>query len=111
MSRINEMLAVIKAHGNIPLAEVLVAETLRFGRNTTLIIVTPATDLEWVAAARHLLNRGVRVTAVLIDPGSFGTPFNSLEAEIELTASHVPHYIVRQDDPLEQALANGRFAR
>ena len=111
MSRINEMLAVIQAYGSIPLAEVLAAETLRFGRNTTLIVITPATDPEWVAAARHLINRGVRVTAVVIDPGSFEAPYNSLEAEIELTASHIPHYVVREGEPLESSLSNGRTRR
>jgi uncharacterized protein (DUF58 family) len=111
MSRINEMLAVIQAYGTIPLAEVLAAETLRFGRNTTLIIITPATNREWVAAARHLINRGVRVTAVVLDPGSFGAPYNSLEVEIELTASHIPHYVIREGEKLEESLANGRTGR
>lgn len=108
LTRIYEMLAVIQAFGTIPLAEVLAAETMRLSRNTTVIIITPATDTEWVAAARHMTARGVRVTAVLIDPGSFGMPYTSLEAQIELTASHVPHYVVHKGDPLEQALANVR---
>lgn len=111
MSRINEILAVVQAHGTIPLAEVLAAETARFNRNTTLIIITPAIDAEWVAAARHLTTRGVRVSAILLDPGSFGMPYSSLDVEIELTASHIPHYIVRAGVPLEQALANGREMR
>ncbi|HXV44727.1 MAG TPA: DUF58 domain-containing protein [Anaerolineae bacterium] len=111
LTRIYEMLAVTQAHGLIPLAEVLAAEALRFSRNTTVIIVTPAIDPEWVAATRHLIDRGVRTTAIVIDPGSFGMPYNALETEIELTASYVPHYIVRQDDPLDQALANARSTR
>lgn len=108
LTRIYEMLAVVQAHGHIPLAEVLATETMRFSRNTTVIVVTPSIDLEWVAAARHLVNRGVRVTAVVIDPGSFGMPYDSLELEVELTAHYIPHYIVRQDVPLAQALANTR---
>ena len=111
LTRIYEMLAVTQAHGSIPLPEVLAAETMRLTRNTTVIIVTSAIDPEWVAAARNLFTRGVKVTAVLIDPGSFDMPYNSLEAEIELTASHVPHYVVRQGDRLEQALANVRSSR
>jgi uncharacterized protein (DUF58 family) len=106
LTRIYEMLAVTQAHGNIPLAEVLAAETTHLNRNTTAIIITAATDPDWIAAARHLTARGVRVTAVLIDPGSFDMPYNSLETEIELAASHIPHYVVRQGDRLEMALAN-----
>ena len=111
LTRIYEMLAVTQAQGSIPLVEVLAAEAMRLSRNTTVLIVTPAIDPEWVAAARHLIDRGVRATAIVIDPGSFGMPYSSLETEIELTASYVPHYVVHQDDPLEQALANTRSAR
>lgn len=108
LTRIYEMLAVTQAHGAIPLAEVLAAETMHLSRNTTAIIITPAIDVEWVAAARHLVARGVRVTAVLIDPGSFGMPYNAFETEIELTASHIPHYVVHKGDRLELVLANSR---
>jgi uncharacterized protein (DUF58 family) len=108
LTRIYEMLAVSQAHGTIPLAEVLAAETMHLSRNTTAIIITPAIDAEWVAATRHLLARGIRATAVLIDPGSFGMPYNSIETEIELTASHIPYYVVHEGDKLELALANSR---
>jgi hypothetical protein len=102
---------VTQAHGAISLAEVLAAETLRLSRNTTVMIVTSAIDLEWVSATRHLVDRGIRATAIVIDPGSFGMPYSSLETEIELTASYIPHYVVHQGVPLDQALANARSTR
>lgn len=108
LTRIYEMLAVAQANGTIPMAEVLAAETMHLSRNTTAIIVTPSTEIDWVNVARNLNNRGVKVTAVLLDPGTFGVAYNSLDVEIELTASHVPHYVVRNGDRLEQALANVR---
>jgi len=110
LTRIYEMLAVAQAHGTIPLSEVLAAETMGISRNTTVIVVTPSIEVDWVAAARNLNARGVRVTAVVVDPGSFDMPFNTLETEIELTASHIPHYMVRKGDRLENALANVRAA-
>jgi uncharacterized protein (DUF58 family) len=111
LTRIYEMLAVAQAHGSIPLAQVLAAETLRFSRNITLIIITATTEPEWVSVAHHLVSRGVRVTAVIIDPASFGAPENSMDVEIELTASHIPHYVVRLEHPLEEALASSRSYR
>lgn len=111
LTRIYEMLAVTQAHGSIPLAEVLTAETLRLSRNTTVLIVTPAVDSDWVAATRHLIDRGVRATAIVVDPGSFGMPYNSVELEIELTANYIPHYIVHQGDSLEQTLSNHHSTR
>lgn len=111
LTRIYEMLAVTQAEGTISLGQVLAAETLALSRNTTVLIVTPSVDLDWVAAARNLSSRGVRVTAIVIDPGSFDMPYNSVEVEIELTASHIPHYVVHNGDRLEQALTNVRSAR
>ncbi len=111
LSRIYEMLAVTQARGTIPLAEVLAAETLRFSRNVTLIIITASTAPEWGGIAHHLASRGVRVTAVIIDPNSFDANFaTSTNVEIELTASHIPHYVVREGDKLEHALANTQTA-
>lgn len=111
LTRIYEMLAVTQAGGTIPLAEILAAESMYFSRNTTVVIITPATDAAWVIGARNLNNRGVKATAVLIDPGSFDAPADSLDTEIELTASHIPHYVVRCGDPLEDVLANVRSFR
>ena len=108
LTRIYEMLAVTQATGTIPLAEVLAAETLQFSRSTTVIVITPSTDADWIAATRNLTNRGIKPTAVLIDPASFEAEANTIEAEIELTASHIPHYILRQGDRLEDALGNAR---
>lgn len=108
LTRIYETLAVTQAKGVIPLAEVLIAETMQFSRNTTVIIITPSTTSDWIAATRDLANRGIKPTAVLIDPASFDAEADTLETEIELTASHIPHYIVRQGDRLEDALANAR---
>ncbi len=108
LTRIYEMLAVTQANGSIPLAEVLAAETMRLSRNTTLVVISPSVELDWVVAARNLSNRGIKVTGVLIDPGSFGMPYNSLEAEVELTASHIPHYVVHYGDVLPEALGSGR---
>ncbi len=111
LTRIYEMLAVTQANGNIPLAEVLAAETMRLSRNTTVIIVTSSTELDWVAAARNLNSRGVRVTVVLINPGSFGVPYNTLDVELELTTNHIPHYVINHGDKLEMALSNSRAGK
>ncbi|MFQ5614710.1 MAG: DUF58 domain-containing protein [Anaerolineae bacterium] len=105
-ARIMEMLAVTHAGGRIPLAEVIAAEGARFSRNTTAIIITPSLDPSWVAATRHLLSRGVRATAVMIDPAGFGGPDGADEMIVELRTNHVPTYVVHEGDPLDAALAN-----
>jgi uncharacterized protein (DUF58 family) len=110
-ARILGMLAVAHAEGTIPLSQVLAAETVHFTRDTTAIIVTPSTDPEWVVAARHLVTRGVRCVAVVVDPAGFLQEASTGRYErvtrrvvADLVASQIATYVVRYGDPLELAL-------
>jgi uncharacterized protein (DUF58 family) len=112
LARILEMLAVARAEGNIPLGQMLAAETVHFTRDTTALIVTSSTDLEWVVAARHLVTRGVRCVAVVVDPAGFLQESSTGRYErvtrrivTDLVASQIPTYVVRYGDPLELALS------
>lgn len=103
--RLLEVMAVTHPHGTVSLEQVLIAEGTRFNRNTTLMIITPSVRGAWVAAARHLAGRGVKVTAIVIDPNSFGMPYDSDQVISELAASHIPHFLVKQGDELPSVLA------
>jgi uncharacterized protein (DUF58 family) len=100
-----EALAVLRAHGRRPLAEVLLAESLRFGRNTTLVVITPALDEEWVAGLQELRYRGTRAAAILLDQASFGGRAGADMLQGRLQALHVPCSMLRQGQPLAEALA------
>jgi uncharacterized protein (DUF58 family) len=102
--KILEALAVLRAHGAQPLAEVLAAEATRFGRNCTLVIVTPSLDERWVVSLQHLLLRGVRAVVVLIDPQSFGGWRDSLTIQSRLAELRVPTYVYAQGQSLADAL-------
>jgi uncharacterized protein (DUF58 family) len=104
--KILEALAVMRAHGAQPLAEVLAAESVRFGRNCTLVIVTPSLDERWVASLQHLLYRGVRAVVVLVDPQSFGGWHDTLAIQARLAELRVPTYPYKQGQSLESALAH-----
>jgi uncharacterized protein (DUF58 family) len=102
--KILEALAVLRAHGAQPLAEVLAAEATRFGRNCTLVIVTPSLDERWVVSLQHLLLRGVRAVVVMIDPQSFGGWRDSLAIQGRLAELRVPTYVYAQGESLADAL-------
>ncbi|WP_129630376.1 DUF58 domain-containing protein [Candidatus Oscillochloris fontis] len=102
--KILEALAVLRAHGSQSLAEVLIAESQRFGRNSTLLIITSALDERWVVALQQHLMRGVRAAVIFVDPQSFGgmqdvNPILRRVAELNL-----PLYRVRQGESLALAL-------
>jgi uncharacterized protein (DUF58 family) len=112
LGRLLAMLAVARAEGSIPLAQVLAAETVLFTRDTTAIAITSSTDTDWVVGLRHLATRGIRPVAVVIDPVSFledasPGPYEVAAGQVlaDLAASRIPSYLVRYGDPLEVALS------
>jgi uncharacterized protein (DUF58 family) len=102
--KILEALAVLRAHGAQPLAEVLAAESVRFGRNCTLVIITASLDERWIVSLQHLLYRGVRAVVVLVDPQSFGGWRDSLTIQGRLAELRVPTYVFAQGQSLADAL-------
>ena len=105
MTRVLETLATVRAVGDAPLGNILYEEPRRFGRHTTLVIVTSSTDDSWLTAIQSLTQRGVRAATVLIDPSSFGGGSSPLMMYGELTASDIPTYVVRRGDDLGLALS------
>jgi uncharacterized protein (DUF58 family) len=105
LTKILETLAVIRAEGYIPLAEIVTAEGAHLRRNATAIIVTSTDQPYWIAAARDISQRGVKVVTVLIDPHSFGYPRSNQDLVTELAISGIPTYYVREGDDLTLALA------
>jgi uncharacterized protein (DUF58 family) len=118
LARLLGMLAVAQPEGDIPLAQVLAAETVHFTRDTTAVVVTPSIDSGWVVALRHLATRGIRPIAVVIEPSSFlgesaaGHYERAAQAALaDLIASQIPTYLVRYGAPLEVALSEVNVQR
>jgi uncharacterized protein (DUF58 family) len=106
MTRIMESLAMATAIGDAPLGGILMEEQRRFGRHTTLIVVTPSTEDHWLTPVQSLTQRGVRACAVLVDPTTFAKGAESpLLLFSELTASDILTYVVRKGDDLSLALS------
>ena len=103
-TRILEALAPARAQGRAPLARALQEEGRRFGRHTTLVVVTPSTDEGWVEALQSLVQEGTRIAVVLLDAGSFGGAEGTLLPLSTLVASDILTYVVRRGDDLSLAL-------
>lgn len=104
LSKILETLAVLRAQGNVPIAEILASEGTRFGRNTTLIVITPSFDTHWVVALRDLNRRGIRGVGVVLDPNSFGKERNIGQILDGLSANGLLSYRVREGDAIADVL-------
>jgi uncharacterized protein (DUF58 family) len=106
--RILEVLALVTASSTLPLSAMLSAETSRFARSSTLIVVTPSTAESWARFCQALGGRGVHTTAVLIEAATFGQAPLTLLLVSSLAAAHVPTYLVKRGDRLENALSSPR---
>ena len=106
-TRILEALALSRAVGDLPLATLVTEEGKRFGRHTTVVVITPSTSEDWVGSLQFLAERGVKVAAVLLEPSTFGGSENALMVFGALAASDVYTYLVRRSDDLISALALG----
>jgi len=98
--RLLESLAVVRAEGRVPLAEVIAAERSQLGGGSTAIVVTPSTEGSWVGSARDLKRKGIDIVAVHVEPSGFGDAPDSLEVMASLAASGIPAYLVKNEVPL-----------
>ncbi|MBI4233221.1 MAG: DUF58 domain-containing protein [Chloroflexi bacterium] len=101
-----ENLALMRAEGTMPLGEVIASEGGRFNRFTTLVVITPSLDLDWVGGVESLAKRRVRVIAILVDPTSFDRSGSATRVLERLAEGGVTTYLVRQGDVLAQVLAH-----
>ncbi|WP_420631602.1 DUF58 domain-containing protein [Candidatus Leptofilum sp.] len=108
MNRILETLSVLRAEGEIPISDMLHAESHLFPRGTTVIVITPTTHEKWPTAARQLARRGLRVVSVLINPASFGGVRGSDGVFSMLQASGMVAYMVNSEDDLTTVLSQSQ---
>jgi uncharacterized protein (DUF58 family) len=104
MTRLLEVLAVLRAQGRMRFADLLALEGARLGRNHTLVAITPSAELEHIKVMREMKRRGLRVIAVIVDANTFGGRADTPRAAVELLASGVPTYVVQEGDELQVVL-------
>jgi uncharacterized protein (DUF58 family) len=106
-TRILEALALATAEGDVPIGTLVQEESKRFGRHTTVVVITPSTREDWVSSLQFIAEQGVKVGAVLLDAETFGGKDSSLLVFGTLAASDVYTYLVRHSDDLITSLAMG----
>lgn len=109
LTKVLETLAVLHPEGVIPMHELIRAEAQQLPRGTTVILITPSSELKWALTARQMERAGLRVVAIVIDGATFGGRSGAEELVAQLAGSGTLTYLVRRDDHLEQALSRQHF--
>jgi uncharacterized protein (DUF58 family) len=105
LTKILETLAFTRVTGTSSFGHLVSLEGSHLGQGTTVVLVTPSTREDWVLGAQALLQRGLRVIAVLIDAESFGGRPGARLTAARLGALNIPTYIVAEGDDLRAALS------
>lgn len=104
MTKILEALAVIHADGTMTFDQLLSLEGDQLTKGTMVVAISPSTRETWVSAAQRLLQRGLRIVAIIIDSETFGgRPGAQLTAQ-RLQALSIPTYMVQKDSDLRVVL-------
>jgi len=113
LNKILEALAVVRAEGRISLAQVLATEGQTFGRNVTVVVVTPSVWQDWLSIMRDMARRSLQPVAAIIEAQTFGGTVSSDGVKASLISSNVPIYSVKHGDDLgfalSQAFEPGKF--
>lgn len=110
LTKVLETLAVLRGQGDVPLPEMIRAEAQQLARGTSVIIVTPSNDVQWLYSARQMERAGLRVVAVIIDSGTFGGGNEAAGMAAQLAGAGTMTYLVKNNEPVEQALSR-QFAQ
>lgn len=108
--RIMQTLALVKAEGRSPLAEVLENGRKHGLDQSSVVVITPSIDPRWPESASWLFHHGAQVTTVLLDPSSFGGTGEIEPVGNRLAAGGVRTYAIRRDQPLAEAMARPMYA-
>jgi uncharacterized protein (DUF58 family) len=102
--RISAALAAVKASGNTPLEEVLASQSGRFDLDTLIIIISPSWSERLVSSLLQLKSQQGVVTAILLDPETFGAERSQKHTAHTLALNGVQVYVVRKGDNIAAAL-------
>lgn len=105
LTKIMETLAVIRATGTIPIAQIIAAEGKSLGRNTSVVVITPSDDMQWVSSLRDLRRRGIYGLGIVLDTPTFGRQANTGAILAALSQSGIHSYRVQEGAPLAAALS------
>lgn len=86
-------LATLKP-GSLPLADLLERAAPTLGHSTSLIVITPSINADWLTALTTLIWRGITPTVLLMDPASFGSTDHADALSNVLAQMGIPRFVL-----------------
>ena len=106
LGKILEALALLRMNGDIPLRGLIETQVKHIARGSTVVVITPSPFRETSLIFDHLLRRGVRPIAVLINGKTFGAEYGNELLVEQVKAMGVPVKLVNSDVELSVSLSS-----
>ncbi len=97
-------LALVRARGNVPVEYLLNTNLDQFGTKSTVIVITPSTDLKLVNSFHQIVGRELMAIAIVVDPVSFGGTVSATPLARRLITHGTTVYLVKSSERLATAL-------
>lgn len=107
LGKVLEVLAPLRAAGDLSISALVTAHAQHIPRGSTVIVITPSVEGEVALAADLLSQRGLRPVVVLLDAASFGGSQGTKDLAMSLTALDVPVWEIKNGEDLETTLSRG----
>lgn len=107
LGKILEMLAPLRASGDLSISALVTAHAQHIPRGSTVIVITPSVEREVALAADLLSQRGLRPVVVLLNAASFGGSKGTEDLAMSLSALDIPVWEIRSGEDLETTLERG----
>lgn len=105
LGKIMEILALLRADGELPYAGFVSGQARHITRGSTVVLITPSPSQDIGLLVDQLLRLGLRPIALLLDAESFGGPRGSKKLGAELKALGVPHLLISEGEDLVAAFS------
>ncbi len=102
--RISQSLSAIEPSGVVPVSALITSQEERIDKGSAVIVISAAGIPTLAVPLRRLINRGVAVTAVLLDAASFGGKIAAVDTARSLNADGIHTYVVRRGVEMGRAL-------
>lgn len=89
-------LALLKL-GNSPLSEVLARTQSSLSQRTSVVLITSDVEGEWLDSLVSLIRRGISITALILDPVTFGGKKDASETLAKLSRLGVSNFRITPD--------------
>jgi uncharacterized protein (DUF58 family) len=104
LGKILETLAVIRPEGEMPLWGLISSQLSHLARGSTVVLVTPSSDMRLMTVVMELIQRGLMPVVVMIDPASFGGENSITELETRLINHGILTFTIRDGDDIKAKL-------